>query len=118
MKKIFFILILIVYSSCVLDEAKREEIKKRRAAQMKILADCILRNEKTSDALRKSIEENKDNDVIRALHPRGQKLEKADEEIIRECRREMINVRKEELRREREQKMKETAQQDGRKDDL
>ena len=118
MKIILIFLILIVFSSCALDEAKIEEIRQRRLARMKVIADCILKNEKTSDTLRKSIEENKDGDIMRAIHPRGQRLEKSDNEIIRQCRREMKEARKEEKRREREQMMKERFKKDIPKDDL
>ena len=107
MKIMLIFLILIVFSSCALDEAKIEEIRQRRLARMKVIADCILKNEKTSDTLRKSIEENKDGDIMRAIHPRGQRLEKSDKDLIRECRKESIRAIHDDFRRMEEEKIRE-----------
>ena len=107
MKKIFIFLILIVFSFCHLDEAKKEEFRKRRREEMKYLADCLLKNEKTSEALKQAIKDSPEDDIIRALHPHGHKLDQSDEDIIRECRRESIKARHEEFRRAEHIKMHE-----------
>ena len=46
MKKIIIFLILISFSLCRLDPAKLEEIKQRRKEEMKLIAECLLKNEK------------------------------------------------------------------------
>ena len=106
MKKIIIFLILIIISTCTLDEKSKEESKRRKDAYIKYMIDCILRNEKTSEVLKNSIRENLDGDVVKYLNPMGKKLPKSDETIIRNCRREMIQFINEEHKKERENILK------------
>ena len=107
MKKILFFLILIVFAVCQPSKEKIEEMKKRRKEHDKQMAECILNSPDASPEFKKLIEENKDGDLIRALHPRDHKLEKNDHDVMRNCRREMLDKRREEHRREREERLRE-----------
>ena len=60
MKKALIFLILISFSLCHLSPEKIEEIKQRRKEQMKLVAECLLRNENISEELKTSIRENKE----------------------------------------------------------
>ena len=102
MRKILFFVLLLVLATCQPSKEKIEEMKKRRKEHDMQLAECILRSPDASEEFKKLIEENKDKDLIRALHPRDHKLEKNDHEVMRNCRREMLDKMREEHRRERE----------------
>ena len=107
MKKIIIFLILIAISTCGLDEKKKEESKRIRKAYMEFMTNCILRNEKTSETLRNSIKYHLNADIDKYFQPMGKKLSKNDKEIIQNCRREMIQFKNEERKRERENILKE-----------
>ena len=102
MRKILFFVLLLVLATCQPSKEKIEEMKKRRKEREMQLAECILRSPDASEEFKKLIEENKDKDLIRALHPRDHKLEKNDHEVMRNCRKEMLDKMREEHRRERE----------------
>ena len=106
---IFLVLLSFIISQP--SEARREEMRQRRREQDKQLAECILNNTQTSPELKKLIEENKDN-IMKALHPRDHKLEKSDRGIIRNCRREQFDKRREEIRQRREQEHREHPNHD------
>ena len=88
MRQVIIFVLLIVFAFCRIDEAKREELRQRRKEEMKLQAECLLKNPNTSEELKKAIRESPEDDIIRALHPRDHKLEQSDRDIIRECRRE------------------------------
>ena len=104
MKKIIIFLILISFILCRLDPAKLEEIKQRRKEEMKLIAECLLKNENTDEELKKSIRENKDFDLVKALRPKGRRLNKSDLEIIKQCRREILKAKAENLKMEEPKK--------------
>jgi hypothetical protein len=99
MKKIFIFLTLIVFSFCHLDEAKIEEIKKRRKQEMKYIAECLLENPNTSEKLKISIKKSSEDDLIRAIYPPRDKLDKNDIDIIRVCRKQAYKSRNEDFRK-------------------
>ena len=103
MNKIIIFLIVISFIVCQPSKDKIEEMRQRRKDDDKNIADCILKNENTSAELKKLIEENKDEDLIKVLHPRDHKLERGDLDIIRKCRKEIFDKRREEIRKKREQ---------------
>ena len=107
MKKLFIFLILIVFSFCHLDEAKKEELRQRRKKEMKMLADCLLKSEKASEGLKQAIKNSPEDDIMRALHPHDIKLEQSDKDAIRQCRKESIKARHEEFRKAEHIKMHE-----------
>ena len=100
MKNIIFFVFLQIFIVCQLSDEKIEEIRKKVKENDMQLAECILKNENISSELKKSIEENKDEHLMKALHPRDHKLEKSDREVFRNCRKEMIEKMKEGHRRE------------------
>ena len=105
MRKILFFVLLLVLATCQPSKEKIEEMKKRRKEREMQLAECILRSPDASEEFKKLIEENKDKDLIRALYPRDHKLEKNDHDVMRNCRREMLDKRREEHRRQRDRDM-------------
>ena len=112
MNKVLFFLILLSFIVCQPSEAKREKMRQRRREQDRLLAECILNNRQTSPELKKLIEENKDEHLMRALHPRDHKLEKSDRDIIRNCRKEQFDKRREEIRKRKEQELRENPGHD------
>ena len=102
MKRILFFIFLLTFIVCQPSNDKREEIRKKRKERDMQLAECILKNENISADLKKLIEENKDEHLIKALHPRDRKLDRNDRDIIRNCRKEMFEKMKEEHKREKE----------------
>ena len=102
MKNIIFFVFLQIFIVCQLSDEKIEEIRKKVKENDMQLAECILKNENISADLRKSIEENKDKYLIKALHPRDHNLDKNDRDIIKNCRKELLEKRKEELIKEEE----------------
>ena len=107
MKKALLFLFLIILVTCQPSKEKIEEMKKKRKEHDKQLAECILKNETTSSELKKLIEENKDDHLMKALHPRDHKLDRSDREIIRNCRKALFDKRREEIEKEREKKRRE-----------
>ena len=107
MKKTLLFLLLIVFAVCRPSderrEERREEMRRRRLEHDRIIAECILNNNKTSPELKKAVEENKDN-LIRAIHPRDHRIEGDDRDVIRDCRKMVFEMRKEELKKERERR--------------
>ena len=99
MKTILIFLVLVSFSFCRINQAKMEEMKKRRKEEMKYMVDCLLKNENTSKELKKAIENSTEDDYIRAIHHSGYKLDKNDKELIRLCRKEAIKARHEEFRK-------------------
>ena len=68
------------------------------------LWNVILSNKQTSPTLKKLIEENKEENLRKALHPGGHKLEISDLVIIRNCIKELFDKRREireEMRKKR-----------------
>ena len=106
MKIILFFVILLAFVVCQPSNEKREEIRKKRKERDMQLAECILKNENISSELKKLIEENKDEHLMKALHPRDHKLDRNDRDIIRNCRKEMFEKMKEEHKREKERRNK------------
>ena len=102
MKKFLFFLFLLTFIVCPPSYEKREEFKKRRKEHERQMAECILKHENISPEFKKLIEENKDENIFKALHPKDHKLDKNDRDIIRNCRKEMHDKMKEEWKRERE----------------
>ena len=107
MNKILIFLVLLSFIISQPSEARREEIRQRRREHDRQLAECILNNTQTSPELKKLIEENKDDHIMKALHPRDHKFVKSDRDIIRNCRREQFDKRREEIRQRREQEHRE-----------
>ena len=99
MKSILIFLVLITFSFCHISQAKIEEMRKRRKEEMKLMVDCLLKNENTSEELKNAIRNSTEEDYIRAIHHSGHKLEKNDKEVIRLCRKEAIKARHEEFRK-------------------
>ena len=112
MKKSLIFLILISFSLCHLSPEKIEEIKQRRKEQMKLVAECLLRNENISEELKTSIRENKEDDFVRALRPNGRRLTKNDLDIIRQCRKEAIRAKTEILDKDEHKKKDDTKLHD------
>ena len=107
MKKALLFLFLIILITCQPSKERLEEVKRKRKEHDKQLAECILKNETTSSELKKLIEENKDDHLMKALHPRDHKLDRSDREIIRNCRKALFDKRREEIEKEREKKRRE-----------
>ena len=106
MKKILFFIFILTTIACKPSRENIEEFHNRRVEHDRQIAECILKNENISPDLKKLIEENKDKNIFRALHPKDHKLDKNDRDVIRNCRREMLEKFKEERDRERERKIK------------
>ena len=102
MKKILIFVILIIFVVSQPSEARREEMRQKRREHDRKIAECILKSVAASPELKKLVEENKDGDLMRALHPRDHKLERSDREVFRNCRKEMFDKLREEHRRERD----------------
>ena len=112
MKKIFIFLILIVLSFCHLDKAKKEELKQRRRESNKFLAECLLKNEKTSEKLKQEIKDTPEDNIENVIYHRHHELDKKDIDIIRQCRRESVKIRNEEHKKVRQTKMQENKTSD------
>ena len=112
MNKVLIFLVLISFIICEPSKAKREEMLQEIKEHDKQLKECILRNEQTSPTLKKLIEENKEENLMKALHPRDHKLEKSDVDIIRKCRRVLIEKRKIEIRKKQKQEHREHPNND------
>ena len=69
MKKIIIFVALVMLVVAQPSEERREEIRKRRREHDKVIAECILKSEAASPELKKLVEENKDGNLMRALHP-------------------------------------------------
>ena len=106
MKKILFFIFILITIDCKPSREKIEEFHNRRVEHDRLIAECILKNENISPDLKKLIEENKDKNIFRALHPKDHKLDKNDRDVIRNCRREMLEKLKAEREREREREIK------------
>ena len=104
MKTILIFLVLITFSFCHISQARIEEMKKRRKEHGRQMAECILKHENISPEFKKLIEENKDENIFKVLHPKDHKLDKNDRDIIRNCRKEMHDKMKEEWKKERERR--------------
>ena len=103
MKKALLFLFLIILITCQPSKERLEEVKRKRKEHDKQLAECIIKNETTSSELKKLIEENKDENLIKALHPKDHQLGRSDREIIRNCRKALFEKRREEIKKEREE---------------
>ena len=90
MKSIFLFFLLILIINCIPYSANEEKEKRRKEAQNKMV-DCILKSQNGSDELKKEVEENKGNDLRRFFHHLIEKLGKNDQDVIRKCRREIVN---------------------------
>ena len=103
MNKVLIFLVLISFIICEPSEARREEIRQKRIERDKQLMECILSNNQTSPTLKKLIEENKEENLRKALRPKDHKLEISDRVIIRNCRKELYDKRRE-IREQRRKK--------------
>ena len=105
MNKVLIFLVLISFIICQSSEAKREEMRQKRKREREHkLMECILSNKQTSPTLKKLIEENKEEEnLMKALHPIYHKLEISDRVIIRNCRKELYDKRRE-IREQRRKK--------------
>ena len=104
MNKVLIFLVLISFIICQPSEAKREEMRqKRKRERDHRLMECILSNNQTSPTLKKLIEENKEENLRKALRPKDHKLEISDRVIIRNCRKEYHEKRRE-IREQRRKK--------------
>ncbi len=111
MNKVLIFLVLISFIICQPSEAKREEMRqKRKRERDHKLMECILSNNQTSPTLKKLIEENKEENLRKALRPKDHKLEISDRVIIRNCRKELYDKRREireQWRKKQEQEQRE-----------
>ena len=111
MNKVLIFLVLITFIICQPSEAKREEMRqKRKRERDHKLMECILSNNQTSPTLKKLIEENKEENLRKALRPKDHKLEISDRVIIRNCRKELFDKRREireQWRKKQEQEQRE-----------
>ena len=111
MNKVLIFLVLISFIICQPSEAKREEMRqKRKRERDHKLMECILSNNQTSPTLKKLIEENKEENLRKALRPKDHKLEISDRVIIRNCRKELFDKRREireQWRKKQEQEQRE-----------
>ena len=116
MNKVLIFLVLISFIICQPSKAKREEMRqKRKRERDHKLMECILSNNQTSPTLKKLIEENKEENLRKALHPGGHKLEISDLVIIRNCIKELFDKRREireEMRKKKEQEQSEPQNND------
>ena len=69
MKNILIFVILIIFVVSQPSEARREEMRQKRREHDRKIAECILKSDAASPELKKLVEENKDGDLMRALHP-------------------------------------------------
>ena len=69
MKKILIFVILIIFVASRPSEARRGEMRQRRREHDRKIAECILKSEDDSYELKKLVKENKDGNLMRALHP-------------------------------------------------
>ena len=84
--------------------------QKRKRERDNKLMECILNNKQTSPTLKKLIEENKEENLRKALRPKDHKLEISDRVIIRNCRKELYDKRREireQWRKKQEQEQRE-----------
>ena len=105
MNRILILLLILIVVDCKPDDDKRERIERmreRRKQEDKEIAECILKNDKASDELKKNVEKYKDDHVKRAFHPRDHKYDDNDQKIIRECRRASMDKMREEFKKERD----------------
>ena len=111
MNKVLIFLVLISFIICQSSEAKREEMRQKRKREREHkLMECILSNKQTSPTLKKLIEENKEENLRKALRPKDHKLEISDRVIIRNCRKELFDKRREireQWRKKQEQEQRE-----------
>ena len=96
MKKLLIFLALFVFIVCQTPEERREELRKKRKEHDRKIAECILKSDQASQELKKIIEENKEEDLRKALHPRDHHFERNDRDVIRNCRKEMFDKIREE----------------------
>ena len=108
MKNILFLLVLLGYIIAQPSETRLEEMRKRRKEHDKQMSECILKSESASAELKQLTEKNKDDDFIKVLHPRDHKLDKNDREVIRECRKQIFDKNRDQLRKDMERMKKDT----------
>ena len=107
MKKIIAFLILIFLAICAHSDNKRDIIQKRRMKDEKILKECILTNGSASPQLKKIVEETKEGELRRNLHPRYiQEITVDDSDLIRDCRKKVVedHIKEREIEREKMKK--------------
>ena len=63
------------------------------------IAECLLENPNTSEKLKISIKKSSEDDLIRAIYPPRDKLDKNDIDIIRVCRKQTYKSRNEDFRK-------------------
>ncbi len=90
MKKIFIILIVLKFIACLLSKEEIEKLRVKRKERDKNIAECILKSDIVSEDLKKKIKENEDKNLVRILHPHDHKLDKNDQEVIRNCTKEVF----------------------------
>ena len=108
MKNILILLVLLGYITAQPSETRLEEMRKRREEHDKQMSECILKSESASAELKQLTEKNKDDDFIKVLHPRDHKLDKNDREVIRECRKQIFDKNRDQLRKDMERMKKDT----------
>ena len=109
MKNIVLFLFIVIFVNCqtVQDRKERiEKIKQLRKEQEKKIVECILNSDKASSELKKIIEKNKEEHVMRFLHPRGHKLDDNDRKAIKDCRISVMEEDREEFIRKRDSEKK------------
>ena len=102
MNKVLIFFILLSFILCQPSEVKREERRRKQKEDDRQLAECILNNSQISPMLKNLIEENKDKDenLLKFILHMEHKLDQSDNDIIRNCRIELINKKTEERRQQ------------------
>ena len=91
MKSFLVFLFLFAFAVCQLNEVNREGRVKEMRKKMK---DCLLKSELLSDDLKKSIENNKDDDLSKILAQSALKPNSNLRTIIKKCRLELFGKTK------------------------
>ena len=112
MNKVLIFLILLSFIVCKSSESEREGRKRIKKEHDRQLAECILNNAQSSPELREVIEGNKEESLLKVILHMQNKLEKSDNDIIRNCRIELIEKGMEEEKRKREQEKREEPNRD------
>ena len=99
MKKVLIFFVLISFIICLTPEEEEKIILQQRLQENKQLKKCILQNERTSISLKKLLKKTKPSHMLLALHPRKHKFKDSDIEIIKNCRREFIQKKLEEIKK-------------------
>lgn len=90
MKYFLLVLVLIGIICNPNEDGKKFELgrENKRKKFNTNLYECIVKNETTSEDLKKNIEENKDKELRKTLFKLKDTLSESDQEVVKHCRKE------------------------------